>query len=90
METEAIKKARNIFERWKLGWTSQEGIAISDCRTKEIMVITRYGGDVFFVFFDVITEEIKFFFLAEMTWNKRQYWNDILRRFVEIKAKLKQ
>lgn len=90
METKLTQKARSILAQWKLGLTSKDGIAISDCRTKEVMVITRYGGDILFAFFDVITEEIKFFFVVEMTWNRREYWNDIFRRFVEIRGKLRQ
>lgn len=67
----------------------KHGIGIKDCRGKEIMIITRYGGDVLFTFFDV-GGNIKFISVFEM---KRPYitnWAKILNLFVQIKRKLKQ
>jgi len=78
-----------IFEALIHGEKQREGIAIKDCRGKEIMVVTRYGGDIILSFFDVGSDVEKFTFVVEMTGNQKWYWTHILKRFVEIKAKLK-
>lgn len=86
-----LNKAREIYQKWKNErLTSREGIAITDCRAKETMVVTRYGGDIVFTFFDDQTGEFEFFFVVQMAKNSVKNWNDIFGKFAEIKAKLVQ
>lgn len=82
--------ARDIFNAMMEGKTSRKGVAIKDCRGKETMVVTRYGGDIILSFYDNETTELKFVFVVEMGTNNKLHWNDVFRRFVEIKAKLVQ
>lgn len=86
---------RQIFLDWKEGKTNKNGIAIPDCRNKEVMIVGRFGGDIIIAFFDdIVSKELelinpKFYFVMEMMQNSNYYWNEIFRRFIEIKAKLK-
>jgi len=80
--------AEQIFEDSLLGKTSRYGIAISDCRKKETMIIFRYGGDIILSVFDNNTKQRMFDFVMEMKDHNQDNWSKIFQRFVEIKAKL--
>jgi len=80
--------AEQIFEDSLLGKTSRYGIAISDCRKKETMIIFRYGGDIILSVFDNNTKQRMFDFVIEMKDHNQDNWSRIFRRFVEIKAQL--
>jgi len=90
MEKSDIDIAREIFDKFLKGETSRNGVAIPDCRGKETMVATRYGGDVIFSFFNNKTKKVKFDFVLEMSYNGERCWNGIFKKLIEIKAKLKQ
>jgi len=90
MERSRLDIPRDIFNKLLEGKTSRKGIAIPDCRGKETMVVTRYGGDVLLTFYDNKTKKQKFVFVLEMMHDRKWYWNMIFRRFAQIKAKLKQ
>lgn len=85
------ERAKKIFDEWKKNRTSsRDGIAITDARAKETMVITRYGGDVLFAFFDDETGKLEFFFVVQMVSNNINTWNRIFTSLVELKARLIQ
>lgn len=81
---------RNVLDALLKGKTSRKGIAIKDCRNKEVMVVTRYGGDVLLSFFDIDGTEPKFVCVFEMDENNPKNWAKIFLRFVEIKNLLRQ
>jgi len=82
--------AEQIFEDSLAGKTSRLGIAIKDCRNKETMVVTRYGGDACLVFFDNKTKQVSFYFVVEMANNTKQKWCDVFQSFVQLRANLVQ
>ena len=85
-----LEAAREIFEDSMLNKENPKGVAIVDCRVKETMVATRYGGDMIFVFFDNITKEQKFIFVAEMRKPRKKKWEEILTLIKKLKTKFIQ
>jgi len=82
--------AKDIFDAFLRGETSREGVAIKDCRGKEVMVIIRYGGDILISIYDIDGGEPKLVCVFEMVENNQKNWAKIFLRFVEIKNLLRQ
>jgi len=87
---ERIDIAKSIFEGLLKGENSRDGVAIKDCRGKEVMVLTRYGGDILLSFYDIDGGKPKFECLFEMTENSKKNYSKIFLRFVELKSLLRQ
>lgn len=87
-----MEKERQLYLKWKNNkeYKSFDGAVITDCRAKETMVVTRYGGDFMLSFFDNETDLLKFVFVAQMKRNSIHMWNSVLKKFYEIKSKLIQ
>lgn len=90
LRRERIDIAKSIFEALLRGENSRDGVAIKDCRGKEVMVLTRYGGDIILTFYDVDGEKPKFRCVFEMTENTKKNFSKIFLRFVELKSLLRQ
>jgi len=84
-----LEITRGIFDAFLNKERNYNGLAISDCRGKETMVITRYGGDVIIAIFNNETKEREFEFVVEMAYNSESLYRRILYGFAQIKAMLK-
>lgn len=63
-------------------------VVIKDCRGKEDMVLTRYGGDAMLSFYE--GDRLKFITLFQMKKPHKQNWQKIVKLFEELKSKLVQ
>lgn len=63
-------------------------VLIKDCRGKEDMILTRYGGDAMLSFYE--GDKLKFTTLFQMKKPYKRNWNKIVKLFEELKSKLVQ